>query len=422
LNEVLDLIINGEKPQFDKEKLLEKLKSDHFPVGYPLLEIIHPTVSEANSLSYLLATERIQVTGQDNLSLNDCELDHKGVQFVQFDKPRSSKKSKISAHYASVTHIYDVYKTWKEGSIKYHEIYENGARKDKFNFLLVEQIGDKMKIFSLPSALYYTPLFFNSLSRKEAIKEESRCELYMDSMVDAYKVMSNTIRKQKNGKNYTLKTVRPSLNVGINALSQTRALLESKPIDGLDTEANDLLDASLSAHTPGVKKDVYKSRARSNCVVKSGFEFSKSVSDKMIDDANRVAKLLERTKVVTLKDLEIQLGIQSPFDKYSESESINKLLDEAEKNGYTVGAIAELNNDGKTIVICTPLVAALILGEIRHIDSHIDDLKNINPFKVNQYKTRKIFLHEVIDSFPNKIIKEGKEMLSKYNFPYPPLS
>ena len=191
----------------------------------------------------------------------------------------------------------------------------------------------------------------------------------------------------------------------------------------MSKEANDVIDANLSAHSPSTKKDIYKGRTTSNSVLKAGFEFSKSVSDKMIADACLVSGLLKSTEIVSIKDLEKKLGIQSPLEKYADSGSMDKLLEEAEKQGYSVGAIAELNNIGKTIVICTPLVAALILGEIQHIDNNLDDLFNANPFKANQYRTRKLFLHEVIMGFPKKILKEGKELLSKYkNIPYPPLS
>lgn len=421
LSDVLYNIRAGKTPKFNRGEMLKRFRRKDFPLGFPFLELFAPSNSEACALSYLLATERIQQTGQDRLSIDDCLLDHKGVQFVGYEKPRSKDKSKISPHYSSKTQIYQVLEVWKKGVQAYHKFDRKSVRKGMYNFLTVGQARDKLKKFSKPSCLFYLPLLFNSLSSKQAIREEPNSKMYIDVMLGAYSVANIKI-KNNEGKIWDQVIIRPTNRVGVKALAQTRGQLESKPISGLDSKANDLVDASMSAHTPETKKNTYKSRSASNSVLKSGFEFSKSVSDKMLEDAHSLTDLLESTELVTLKGLEIKLGYQGLLDKYSEGEKVNELLTQAEKQGYNIGAIGELNNVGKTVVICTPLVAALILGEIKHIEENIESVMNANPFKVGQYNTRKLFLNEIIGHFPKKAFKLGKKMLSEYNFPYPPLS
>ena len=403
-------------PEISAETMRNTIKDDFFSLGFSLYELLVPTTSEVFAMNFLLSTERIQSTGQDRLDLGQCKLTPKGVRIIGFEKPRSSSSGKSTAIYANNSIIYDVFTKWKDSMGLFYELNPNHLRFNKLVPITCAQVCDGLKCLSKANIPFYLPLLFKSFSSDCAKFDEPRSKVFIDSSQGNIKPFFS---KSKLTCQYRIRVYN---RVGSNSIAQSRALIEQSPINILSSMANDELDAGLSAHSPITKKNVYKDRTTSNSILKAGRDFSKEVSKKMIKDANKVSLLLENTILLTVDQVEEKLGYKSQWSKCAEMESLNRVVAEAEKKGYSVGTFAELSHDGKTIVICTSLVAAFIKGEINHIDRNMDILMETNPLKENSYKLRKLFLSEILNNFPKKIVREGDAILLNYDFPFPPLS
>jgi len=407
-------------PNITIDAIKEAIGSKFFALGFSFSELLAPSISEVYAMSFFLATDRIQSSGQDQLTLDQCKLTQKGVQVVGYEKARSSGSGKSTAIYSKNTVAYAVYSKWKESMEFFYELQPHHIRLKKFIPLTTEQIRDQVKYLTKDNLSFYLPQLFSCISRNTAISEDPRTKLLLDSLHGKIE-RANSERTHKGVIRYQRRE-RVLDRLGHQSIAQSRALLEQKPISNLSSSANDEIDANLSAHSAATKKNIYKDRTTSNTVLKAGRDFSKGVSQKMIDSATSVSSLLKGTSILTLKQVEEVLGLNSQWSKYADIESINRVVVEAEKRGYSTGTFAELSHDGQTIIICTPMVAAFIQGEINHIDKNIDGLFSINPQKVDKFKLRKLFLAEVLKNFPRKVVKDGINLLSKYNFPYPPLS
>lgn len=407
-------------PDITIDGIKEAIANKFFALGFSFSELLAPSISEVYAMSHFLATERIQSSGQNQLTLDQCKLTQKGVQVVGYEKARSSGSGKSTAIYPKNTVAYAVYSKWKESMEHFYELQPDHLRLKKFIPLTTEQIRDQIKCLSKDNLSFYLPQLFSCISRNTAISEDPRTKIILDSLHG--KIERDDSETTRNGKTRSQRRVRVIDRLGHQSIAQSRALLEQKPISNLSSSANDEIDANLSAHSAATKKNIYKDRTTSNTVLRAGREFSKDVSQKMIDSADAVSHLLKNTSILTLKQVEEILGFNSQWSKYAEVESINRVVVEAEKRGYSTGTFAELSHDGQTIIICTPMVAAFMQGEINHIDKNIDGLFSINPEKVDKFKLRKLFLVEVLKNFPRKVVKDGINLLSKYDFPYPPLS
>lgn len=407
-------------PNITIDAVREAIANKFFALGFSFSELLAPSISEVYAMSNFLATDRIQSSGQNQLTLDQCKLTPKGVQVVGYEKARSSDSGKSTAIYSKNTVAYAVYSKWKESMEFFYELQPDHIRLKKFIPLTTEQIRDQIKYLTKDNLSFYLPQLFSCISKNTAISEDPRTKLLLDSLHGKIeRTISETTRK---GVTRYQRRVRVLDRLGHQSIAQSRALLEQKPINNLSSSANDEIDANLSAHSAATKKNIYKDRTTSNTVLRAGREFSKDVSQKMIDSAAAVSHLLKNTSILTLNQVEEILGFNSQWSKYAEVESINRVVAEAEKRGYSIGTFAELSHDGQTIIICTPMVAAFIQGEINHIDKNVDGLFSINPHKVDKFKLRKLFLVEVLKNFPRKVVKDGINLLSKYDFPYPPLS
>ncbi|MBP57992.1 MULTISPECIES: hypothetical protein [Idiomarina] len=373
--------------------------------NYAFAELFSPTPSEEIAMAYILATERIQPSGMEALTLEHCRHSDRSFQICDYDKNRSGRGFD-SPLYKSNTPIYKSYSDWYKMAIWLRD-NEIGPRSQYFLHNRPSRMMHQLKLLSGVNLDWYAPLLFEGEPREIALEEcpESSCFL---------EVMLGKLGNQINN------GIRIKTTASFDSVAYSRVFFESRAIPGVSPQISQEILTSFSAHSLKTNTNIYKDRTESNIVVRAGIKFSADVADAMEGMANSAQALLDRTTVVSLDEIEKQLGYVRGSKDFSEE--LTLLLDKADVMGYEVGLTAEISNNKNTYVICTPLVAGLIQGEIAHIENSLPRLENENSTRCKVHKTRLLYLELVIEQFDSKIVSEGRDLLKKYDFPYPPLS
>ena len=134
----------------------------------------------------------------------------------------------------------------------------------------------------------------------------------------------------------------------------------------------------------------------------------------MIEDASKVAFMLKKTEVIDLEKASEILGLHSP------AKNIEQLVQKS-KVEIDLGILGELSINEKTIIITTEITSALIQAYIERLDIALSIVFENNKEHYQALITKKIYLLELLDRFPSKIVQDGKDLKERLNFEFPEL-
>lgn len=374
-------------------------------LNFPLVNLFFPTIPEQIAMCYLLSSDRIQPSGINRLKIDNFRLTNNSVQICDFNKARAGKGFDTPV-YKSNSPVFKAYLRWFNMFSWLHEACVLN-RVNHFMPSTTTKLNHQIKMLSMSTLDWYAPLLMDGRQRSIAISECPEVEYFVKAMNGKIGDRHNRGARVKN---------KPSFL----SVAHSRAILELQPIRGLNSELSDDILAGLSAHSIETSRNTYKDRTDSNNIVRSGRMFSADIAQNMEELAQSAKILLNRTSIVELEEIEKTIGFARGSKDFSDS--IDSLLEHANAMGYEIGLAGEISDNKITYVICTPLIAGLIQGEIKHIHKNLSQLQNESPSRFRIHNTRLVYLELVLEHFDSNIVAEGRKLLDKYDFPFPPLS
>jgi hypothetical protein len=132
----------------------------------------------------------------------------------------------------------------------------------------------------------------------------------------------------------------------------------------------------------------------------------------VIKAGENMQEMMKSVNVVSLEQAKELLGCKSSEDNFL------ALLGE---ENLDVGLTGEILHGEEVIFVATPLIAALIIKKINHIDSEIPNLLLDSPefhIKGVNALSEKAYFQTILESFPEDIQEEGKKLSETFDMPY----
>jgi hypothetical protein len=403
-------------------------------------DLLRPCEVETMAMSFLMGSERIQNSGQKKNKLTDFIITDKQVQ-LSYSKKRSHSKKRFknddfeTLAYSRNSILYDVYKHW-------HDFMQNSQ-----SFVSSERQGYTLAPHSITT---YSGVIATNTESLAVISQltiegsQYNQKLIEDLGADASpflfilrNVLEQSVKRKKeqadldkklkeHKKNGTTdKPVRskicktPQISLAPDYIAGSREASDSKKVV-VEKESNKSepgkhsadkeVNAALNGHSSETKINTYENRSLSPDRIISQRKFAVQVGERMEVDANRIKNMLFKTKIFDFEEAKKTLGLKKEIESFE---------DFAEE--FELGVLGELDHDGKTVIVTTPLTSALIQGYIKHVDKELPRLHNDNSNKAKEALIFQTYLIEVLDSFPAYMRKEGTKLLEQYDIPYPSL-
>ena len=389
------------------------------------LYLIKHTPCEEVAFAWLLATDRVQLSGVTDMRQGDLRITP-SVASPIYTKNRSEQSIRdVPMHYSK--------------SMQYHAYAVFDELKTSF-YRRFPETGDFM--FDLPvtgnlqgvDSVLYRPLvmaaFPQTLQYQCLYKEDSEIETFADIVrrvaMNNRPIWDNKKRRHENaalgitGEN---PTPAKRQTISITAIAQSRAILDT---DGGNPEneafekySQEVVGADATAHSPGVKQVVYLNSSETKYRLNKRALFATNVGHLMVEDARKVQAAIRDEALISVTDLKVMLGWALEKDDTSEMEEFDALLLSAQRAGYTISPFGQLEKDSKTFIITNAITAALLMG---YRDECITQMKNLSvedELKAFSIAMQAAYTEEALEKFDIKTISEGTEMLKKYTFPTP---
>lgn len=400
-----------------------------------LSHLIRPSDIEIFCMQCLLASDRIQSSGLERLTLNNIIINRQGLQ-TGYVKGRRNKSSGTLL-YKRNSLLYETFSRYKSTLLSAQQLI-NAEEKD-LALPYYEStasrhgcISDNTSVLSQHFSIYLrneshalsdimikigqeaAPIFWllKKIVSKNIIsnKEERNYDA-------AYKAWKKNRQGIKPIRGTYVKSSRIGLAPEFIAKSRvemdehTKISRKSERKENL-SESDASIDAELTSHSVKTKRNIYKNRSISPEAIGSMRNFAAQVGEAMEKDAEKLRALKSKTSIVTLEDAKEILGIKNSADDYEE------LINETLELGGKIGLMGEVKIDSKTVVITTKMTAALIISQIRHIDKEIPLLRLDDDKKAIKALLNKSYLLSILSEYPQVLQEEGSTMADTYEFPF----
>ena len=386
---------------------------------FPALSFpVYPTVDETLAMEWLLACDRVQLTGIQQLNIEDNVLhdeEKKTIQLINVVKHRSSESQETDKYHND--NMYRAHSNWAR-LIKNADDFVTGVDGKYIPPVPRASVRSRSQrsFHKLRMSLWLMCTEGTSTNRqlKDDLKGtqhekavESFLSLLRHHLLDVKKTSEQimSIRKTSVGKQKRrAKGELGVLGIGVKSIAQTRAIVDNQVISG-----------RLIGHNRETHENEYRNRTRSSLVNGESATWAADVGNAMKHEAER---LFANSEFVSVSDLKKVLHI-SDVTNIDDLEEIRSIIDAAENDGYVAELTTELKKHGKTYIMLTPWTAALIKGQIQHIDSEIQTYEITNKQKLLQVQTKQMYLSLLLERFPEKTLAEADEILEEYDLPYP---
>ncbi|MDI1330146.1 hypothetical protein [Pseudomonas sp.] len=391
--------------------------------------ILKATDAEEICLSWLMASDRIQQSGLNNLLIGDIEVTPSNCT-VMYTKKRAGEDVRDSTSHRANSWQYKIYSYYKNLRNEIASISPKGRENYFFS---------KSNLFNLPqhlTSLALRPIQIacipNSRFHAEITEHSPKSNLFCEFFYAFLKRNSEiTIARRSSGN--TLQEPIPNepfykandeqrLTLTPNTVAQSRAIIDSEPSTNSKSYtrySESVVDAHNTAHNEFTKEVTYKGRSETLHRQNSRVLFTNAVSELQENDARKVLSLFENTKIVSLDDLKRELGWQTNLVGENHIQQFNALVSTAESHGYHCTPFGSLNsaNDNKRIIVITPITAALLTSFIETCQEEIEKAENEE--RKLSIILQKTYVRLLLERFDKKSIAEGLELNAQNNFPKP---
>lgn len=226
--------------------------------------------------------------------------------------------------------------------------------------------------------------------------------------------------KIKKGEKPTRKKFRKISKVGlsVNSIAMSRVSMDQGVLSLKESNSNDktrndsFVDSELTAQSTKTKINTYSNRSSSPEQINSMRNFAAQIGDAMESYALKISAEVKKTTFVTIDKVNQILNIPNKLN------NIEELSQELKSTNTLIGLLGDFNFEGKTIMITSPITAALIKSRIINIDKQLPDLRLDCNQKAIKAVYQKAFLVAALQEFPEFTKSEGDKLLEDYNFPF----
>lgn len=397
-------------------KTFNGMRQSVFPIGF----MFTSSLSERRALSWLIASDRVQSSGFDRLTLKDGFLfdgvDESGAASklqIKFPKIRSKSREFLSPIYAKGEDLlFDVYMHLYQLRIQSESIFAiqerpGFAMPTKSNVLYNRPLSTLSQTTALPlCALGLKGTQINKFCRENVANSEPFLSILEQSTESgtAYLQIKNKKTGEANFCDYK--------SITMDLIAQTRAVLEDEESD------DEHVSAESSAHSLDTHKNVYIDRSDISQKTDADIHnFASRVGGELYKLAKEMGELKRNEPNYHRSRVMEKLELSTPSVKnLSGSSELTKMLSIAKKSRLGVSLFDELRTFNDKIIIDHPLCAALIIKTRKHIENIRNQLEKGSP-KVKVANTHLIYLNSLLDGFHSKTVKEGEEIAHSLKLP-----
>lgn len=389
------------------------------------LFLIKHTPSEEVAFAWLLATDRVQLSGITDMRQGDLRITP-SVASPIYIKNRSEQPIRdVPMHYSK--------------SMQYYAYAIFDDLKASF-YARFPEAGSLM--FDLPvtgnlqcvDSVVYKPLVmaaFKQTFQYQCLYEgDSEIEIFADIVrrvaINNRPIWQNKKRRQENAA-LGITGKDPSLikrqTISITAIAQSRAILDTDGgnpnNESFEKYSQEIVGADATAHSPSVKQVVYLHASETKYRLNKRALFASNVGQLMVEDARKVQAAIRDDALISVMDLKVMLGWAQEKNDSGEIEEFDALLLSAQRAGYMISPFGQLEKDSKVFIITNAITAALLMS---YRDECINQLKNLSiedELKAFSIAMQVAYIEDVLEKFDLKTIAEGTKILKKHTFPTP---
>jgi hypothetical protein len=387
---------------------------------------LSPLDIEIFLIQCLLASESIQQGGLQTHTLDNFSATLTSTQ-IGYDKGRRDKSS-VTPIYTRQSLPYQCYSTYVE---QRNIAALNGYNSSNKTIHYDNKGTGKGHIGFTTQSLHFFELVITPDSEirktyKKELGEEGEAFLWLVEKIWRHnrKAYDETIKNNQKRNRVTPKkghAKRKNRVIGLtpDGISMSRKRLDEsvsvkKKIEN-ETSTNkeisdDNVNAELTAHSITTKHNTYKNRSYSKEAIESERNFGAQVGNLMVEEALKLGDKLSNVTYLNLEEARALLGITNESSKIEE---LLGLVDSELWGGF--------QHNGETIIVTNNTTAMLLKGYINHIKLELPKLFLDDQRKGQQAQKKLAYLTSIFNKFPAYMQKEGKNMLGKYDIPYPSL-
>lgn len=385
--------------------------------------LLSSSEAEEICLRWLLAVDRIQQSGQKQLTLEDIDITPTHLT-ISFLKRRSNQQQRESTSHKRKTLNFRLIKNHFDLREEFVSRFgADGQPKLFFQFenpFARRQHSTSISYRSIIQACTPNTNFYVQISNMfpGAKVFQEYFMLLIEENSKARQIAIDRLRHSKASLSDT--QISKIRTLSANVVAQSRAIVDPEvPKTRSPFDRKALLEAASdgTAHSIQTSQEVYKNRSQTTHRLGLRAKFVSAVGKLQVEDARRLSAYMGATTFLTLDEINELLGWNASSFKTQDIKHFNLLIDEAESQGYNCAPFGWLSKEGsqERIIIITPVTAALIL-------SYIQGCQTALKTSEHEARSRSIILQLcyaklVLNAFDSKTVSDGKILLENYNFP-----
>lgn len=415
------------------------------------LFLIKPCAAEETCLAWLLATDRIQLSGMDALTLDDVHVTASTVS-ITFEKLRSGEKYHETCHH-------------RRGSVKYETIaryvnlresYLSKFESSKTSLMDLHSSGSLQVANSdvfrplIVAANPHTSFYKSLRSQNPEIVHFARIIQGVaehNKVLQMQAALSSAVRKGGSAQDaFALMEIKKRISVEkiqrqsitINKIAQSRAILDddiggseqisensgnnqlsASPDENYRRFSQSTVSAASNAHTEATKQEVYINRSGTEYRWEKRASFAAKVGQLMEADARKILELKIQNKFVTVNELKEELGWAGAVPTSGDVAEFDTLVESMQRQGWSITPFGQLELKGNRIIILSPVEVALLITYRQACEKSLESVTEWELLRGSALVMQIAYIEAVLERFDSKTLAAGQDILKRYVFPMP---
>jgi hypothetical protein len=383
--------------------------------------LVHPCPAEESAVAWLLASDRVQQQGLNDLLLDDFQFSPSGVH-VNYEKARSSEENKSTPKHHRSSKRYSIYERFV--NLK-KLMYERFPVSPPYAF------SPRSTSFQTIDSYIWRPMLMGSRLNTNFGVELRNLTGDVNTFCALLRSIdenNSLIKRGKKPSGVSSQIITPQ------KIAQSRAILDSDDFDADSNESassenvsadnfnrysQDVVCAVATAHTPEVKERYYIHASETKYRVNKRANFAKAVGNLMVKEANKISNLKKRLQIVPIKKIAEELGIETSTESSDDINEFDRILSEAVQRGWSISPFGQLEKGDKIIIISSPIQAAMLITYIDACRAKLEQLTDEDAQRELAILLNAAYANSVLDNFDHKTKSAGIELLKNYSFPPP---
>lgn len=388
------------------------------------LFLIKHTPSEELAFAWLLATDRVQLTGILDMLVSDLRVTP-GAASPIYTKNRSAKRVREVAAHPPKSMQYEAYAAFSSLKKSFRKLFPLSGEK-LFDLPTTSNIQCIDSAVFRPLAMASHP---QTAQYKAQFSSAQEVELFSDIVRrvsdNNRSIWENKTTRRENIASGSTGSPAPvkRQTITVTAIAQSRAIIDidegNASNEAFEKYSQEVVGADATAHSVGVKQIVYINASETKYRLDKRAKFATSVGHSMVEDARKVQAALSEESFISIEDLKVMLGWAEQKSDQGELEEFDNLLLSAQQAGFTVSPFGELEKGNEKFIITNPITAALLLNYRDACINHLQSLSVVDDLKAFSIAMQVAHVESALEQFDQKTTLQGKEMMDKFTFPTP---